>query len=84
MNTLELKSELIDLINEIEDSKVLGAIYLLLTKQFHSEKKLDFWDELPEDIKNGINAAIKEADDGNVFSYEEVKKEMKEKYNVEL
>lgn len=84
MNTLELKSELIDLINEIEDSKVLGAIYLLLTKQVHSEKKLDFWDELPEKIQNDINIAIKEADEGNVFSYDEVKKEMEEKFNIKI
>ncbi len=84
MGTIELKSELIDLISKIEDNKVLSAIYILLTNQIHSDKNVDFWDELPEDVKNDIGRAVKEVESGNVFSHDEVKKEMKEKYNVEL
>jgi hypothetical protein len=38
MGTIELKSELISLIEKIEDKKVLSAIYILLTNQIEAEK----------------------------------------------
>ncbi len=55
METMELKSELIGLIESIEDNKVLNAIYILLTRQFKVKTKADFWDELPDEVKNDID-----------------------------
>jgi hypothetical protein len=42
MGTIELKSELISLIEKIEDKKVLSAIYVLLTNQIEAERQLIF------------------------------------------
>ena len=83
METIELKSELINLIESIEDNKILSAIYVLLTKQqFKIERKVDFWDELPEDVKNDIDEAIDEAKRGEGISHKEAMRQIKEKLEL--
>jgi hypothetical protein len=82
METMELKSELIDLIESIEDNKILSAIYILLTKQYKIETKVDFWDELPEDVKNDIDAAVEEGKRGEGISHEEAMKQVKGKLEL--
>ena len=82
MEATELKSELIDLIESIEDNNVLGAIYILLTKQFKIETKVDFWDELPEEVKNDIDKAIEEGKRGKGISHKEAMKQIKEKLEL--
>jgi predicted transcriptional regulator len=79
MGTIELKSELISLIEKIEDKKVLSAIYVLLTNQAKAESKVDFWDELPESVKNDIDEAIKEADRGEKIPHKEAMKQIRKK-----
>lgn len=39
------------------------------------DKEYDFWDELPDHVKAGIDEGIAQADAGDVFSHEEVMKE---------
>lgn len=80
MNTLKLKSDIVELVNAIEDELVLYAIRVLLLKQVSKDKAIDFWDELPNFVKIDIQEAIEQADKGEVFSHEEVMKEIKEKY----
>jgi hypothetical protein len=84
MGTIELKANLHDLIENIDDKNVLNAIYILLTKQLKIKPKADFWDELPENVKNDIEEAIKEADLGKVYTHESVVEEIKAKYNIQL
>jgi len=84
MGTIELKSNLHRIIESIDDNKVLNAIYILLVKQLKVNQKLDFWDELPEELRNEIEEAIKEAERGEVFTHESVVQEMKGKYNIQL
>ena len=79
MGTIELKSELISLIEKIEDNKVLNAIYVLLTKQTGTEKKVDFWDELPEEVRNDIDEAIEEADRGEGIPHKEAMRQIRAK-----
>lgn len=79
MGTLELKSELINLIEKIEDNKVLNAIYVLLTNKAAAEKQVDFWDELPEVVKDDIDEAIKEADRGEGIPHKEAMKQIRAK-----
>lgn len=40
------------------------------------EKEEDWWDELPEIVKAGINESIGQADRGEFISYDDVKKEV--------
>ncbi len=82
METTELKSALIGLIESIEDNKVLNAIYILLTKQFSAEYKVDFWDELPEEIQKDIDNAINEGKSGKGIAHKEAMKQIKEKLEL--
>ncbi len=79
MGTIELKSELISLIEKIEDNKVLNAIYVLLTNQTETGRKVDFWDELPEALKKEIDEGIAEADRGETIPHKEAMKQIREK-----
>lgn len=79
MGTIELKSELISLIEKTEDSKVLNAIYVLLTNLTKTEKKADFWDELPEALKKEIDEGIAEADRGETIPHKEAMKQIRAK-----
>jgi hypothetical protein len=79
MGTVELKSELIGLIEGIEDNKVLNAIYILLTRQFKLTNTADFWDELPEEIKNDIDEAIAQGKRGEGIPHKEAMKQIRKK-----
>ncbi len=83
MSTIELKSRLHELIESIEDNKVLSAIYVLLTKkQFKVKDKVDFWDELPEEVKNDIDEAVEEGKRGEVIPHKEAMKQIREKLEL--
>lgn len=83
MNTLELKSDIIQLVEALEDEAVLHAIRILLLKQTQKTTETeepDFWDELPEHVKEGIEIGLAESDRGEGTPHEEVMKEMRERY----
>ena len=80
MDTIELKSGLHDLIEAIEDSKILSAVYLLLSKQQVEKQEKDFWDELPDHVKAGIEEALAESEHGEGIPHEEVMKQIHAKY----
>ena len=80
MSTIEIKSDILKLINLIEDESFLYAIRILLLKQVPNTETKDFWDELPIRIRKDIETAIVEADKGELIPHEEVMKEMRVKY----
>jgi len=82
MGTIELKANLHELIDSINDKNILSAIYILLTKKNKTE--IDFWNDLPEVVQNDIKEAIKEADRGDIFTHDQVLNEIMEKYNISL
>jgi predicted transcriptional regulator len=79
MSTTELKSTLHTLIDSINDSKTLNAIYTLLSNK---TKSVDFWDELSDEQKTEIEESIAEADRGELIPHEQVMKEIKAKYKI--
>ncbi len=80
MSTIELKSDILKLINLIEDESFLLAIRILLLKQIPNTETKDFWDDLPIRIRKDIETALIEADNGELIPHEEVMKEMRVKY----
>ena len=80
MSAIELKSEILKLINLIEDESFLHAIRILLLKQIPNTETKDFWNDLPIRIRKDIETALIEADKGELISHEEVMKEMRVKY----
>ncbi len=85
MKTAELKTNLHQIIDGIEDNTILNAVYALLAKTFHPRAlgaKADFWDELSEEEKADIEHGLKDIERGKVFSHEEVMREVKTKFNL--
>lgn len=80
MSTTELKSTLLTLIDSINDSKTLNAIYTLLSK--NKTEKSDWWDELTQEQKAGIESGLKDIKAGRVNSHEDVMKRVKSKFNL--
>jgi hypothetical protein len=80
MSTVELKASLHDLIEDIEDNDILSAVYLILAKQQHNADEKDFWDELPDYVKNGIEEGLSQSERGEGVPHTEVMKQIKAKY----
>ena len=80
MSTAELKSNLHKLIDGINDSQTLKAIYTLLSKKDTTD--VDFWDELSDEQKAEIEEAIAQADRGELIPHKEVMAEIKKKYKL--
>lgn len=78
MSTAELKYNLVKLIESINDSQMLQAIYTLLS----NKGSVDFWDELSAEQKAAIEESISELDRGEGIPHEQVMKEIKAKYNI--
>jgi len=71
MNNVEtLKSEVKKYI-DTADEKVVKMVHAML--EVDAEEN-DWWDEIPENIKDEINEAIKDLDNGKGIPHEEVKK----------
>jgi len=81
MTTIQVKGELHQLIDSIDDRGILNAIKLLLQKQV-KPKETDFWDVLPDNVKQSIERGIEEANNGKLTSHESVMTEIKNRYNL--
>lgn len=75
MSTAEIKSSLHQLIDEVQDSKMLKAIYTLLSK--NKVVEVDFWDELSDAQKASVERGLAQADKGEFKSHKEVMKKYK-------
>ena len=73
MSTLELKNDVLRLIVETDDAKVLEQVKLFITNILHSEKQ-DWWDTVSEEEKQSIKQGMADADAGKLIPHEEVRK----------
>ncbi len=48
----------------------------------NNELTHDSWDILPDELKQALDAAVKQSENGQVKSHEEVMLEIKRKYNI--
>jgi hypothetical protein len=79
MDSIELKAYLHDLIDKTNDMTLLSVIKTILNKQ-HVES--DFWNEIPESIKESVKIALEEAERGETISHDKVIKEARIKYGL--
>ena len=70
MSTLELRSSLHVLIDQIDDNEVLQAIHKLLEEKANAD--VDFWDELSVEQKESIDRGIADLDAGRKKAFAEV------------
>ena len=71
MNEIELKSDLHNLIDRVNDLTILNAIKDILSVQV---KENDFWEELPLNIQESVVRGMKQAGSGETKSHSEVMK----------
>ena len=71
------KIELAKLLLETNDRNVLDEIKAVFEKQGH-----DFYDDLPQHVKDSIEAGIKDVEEGNVYEHEEVMQNNKTRYGL--
>jgi transcription elongation factor GreA-like protein len=79
MSTSELKLNLHNLIEGIENESLLNAIYVLITQKKVKEKT-EVWADLPEEVRKDIDEALLESERGEGIPHSEVIKTIKKKY----
>lgn len=77
MGTIEIKNRLHYLIDTIDDSERLKAIFTLLNV---NDESTDWWDSLSTSDKESIDKGLKDIEEGKVHSHEDVMNRMKKKY----
>lgn len=77
MDILQLKKEFHNLIDEIQDKKLLGEFYRILLNYKSSQQTYDIIDELSDLQKNRLNESIEQYKTGKTISDEEMKSELK-------
>ncbi|MFT5890435.1 MAG: putative transcriptional regulator [Dokdonia sp.] len=81
MGTVELKDIVKQYVN-IADDKILRIVKAVFESYQKEEKEVDFYDELPEAIKDLLEESIAQADRGEVTPHAEVMAEFRKKYNI--
>ena len=72
---IEQKYKILEKIIQSEDDVLLSEIDSLL-----SSSQTDFWPGLPLEVKQGIDKAKSELDNGEGISHQQVMSEMKERF----
>jgi predicted transcriptional regulator len=70
------KNALVKKLLDIEDDAILDQIKAIIG----DEEENDFWDELPDHVKSGIQQAKVELERGEGIPHEKVMAEIKSKY----
>jgi len=77
MKTLELKTEIHELIEKVNDIQLLNAVKILLSK----EKDSDWWENLSDGEKQAMEKGLHESETENLLPHNVVMEEIKQKYN---
>lgn len=70
MSTIETKSAIHQLVDEINDEQFLQAVYVILEQKAAPEP--DFWDALTESQRSAIKKGVSDADNGRSKPYQQV------------
>lgn len=77
MNIEAEKIELLKLILETEDEAIIQELKIVFKKQ-----EPDFWDELPDSVKESINRGLEDVAAGRVHNHEDVMLKIKNRYGI--
>jgi len=76
MDIQSIKLDLVQKILNTENLLLLSKINNILQK----EVEKDWWDQLPREVQDSILEGIKDIEEGNVFTHDQVIQEAKQKY----
>jgi len=71
------KIELVKLLLETESREIINEIKAVFKKQGN-----DFYDDLPQNVKDDIEAGLKDVEEGNVYDHNWVMQDVKTKYGL--
>lgn len=77
MNLQSEKIELVKLLLETESREVIDEIKAIFKKQGN-----DFYDDLPQHVKDGIEAGLKDIEEGNLHEHDWVMQEARARYGL--
>ncbi|RLD61351.1 MAG: hypothetical protein DRJ05_02815 [Bacteroidetes bacterium] len=78
MDTIELKADLHSMIDQVNDTRLLQAIRALISR---GSGETDWFDDLSKEEQGLLEQGIRESDNGEFISHNEILKEVKEKYS---
>jgi predicted transcriptional regulator len=81
MNTIQLKTDLHRLIDQIEDNRLLQAVHVILAREVPQDHEVD-WDSLSEARREAIQEGLDDIENGRVSSHKEVMQRIKSKYDL--
>ena len=76
MKSENIKSDLHKVIDDINDEELLEEIHYLIKSSVEGKSE-DLWDDLPQEVKDGITEGLAQADKGQTIT----NKQFKEKFN---
>ncbi|MGV8827738.1 MAG: hypothetical protein ACWA6U_05395 [Breznakibacter sp.] len=77
MNLDAKKLELVQLILNIDQPKLLERVSLLIKKG-----EVDWWDDLPLSVQQSIDNGLADANHGKVIPHQEIMNEIKQQYGL--
>lgn len=81
MSTIEIKKEIISKVESF-NKKELEEFYGMLINFMNGNTDHDFWDTLTDDEKQAIDEGLEDIKNGKTATWEEVRKDIKNKYNI--
>lgn len=81
MDAIAVKKQIAGKIDQINDPQVLESLDALVDDLLAKSSGKDFWNDLPENLQKGIEAAEKELDYGKGIPHNEVIEEIKKRFN---
>lgn len=80
INTVDLKSDLHQLIDKVNDVDILKAVKVILAKEYKT--KTDWADSISNTLKTELKESILEADRGQTISHDEAMKQIRNRYQL--
>jgi len=79
MTTTTIKSNLHQMIDELDDKKILEAIYTLLKSKITTKSKTY---TVSKEELDAIDAGIKDIEADKVYTYKQVREKIRHKHNI--
>jgi predicted transcriptional regulator len=76
MSSSTIKTDLHKVIDSIEDEELLEEIHYLIKSSLEGNQE-EMWDELPEEVKIGIEEGLSQANKGQTITNEQFREKFK-------
>jgi len=82
MDTNTVRKEIVKKIDQINDPRILENLDVIIDDLLAKSHGKDFWDDLSDSLKSGIERAEQDFNNEKGIPHEEVFRDLKNKYSV--